>query len=574
MVPHGGRVLMDWTHLAIIATYCLLSFFWAGCPCCGTGVCPIGTDTFTRADEDPVSPSAWEERSGADWAVVSNTLRTATSNALLKYLVEQPSSVSEHYVSVDVYGATGDQIRIIVDYVDDSNYHFVELTVGDPNGCLALYKRVAGSNTLLTKRRLVLPATTSRNIRVYFGDAGNGNSFACAGSSISGNQRTIEQHDGDDVYIYVPVGSGTFVGLGTGTIASTVRFDNFVYERHYGANTTCKRFIPTCQYQIDLGAAMPDGTDVGCGFSETAGSWSMASGWLTTTSTNAILLCETIHPRQIASARMTLSVNAPADAKVRFIFNYLDSDNYDFIEFTVEVLAGSDLTKGIAVRRAAGVETTLESNRQLLADLVDTSISSCLSNGHISYSNIGVAIGSIPTSKRWIGVGTGSSVGGGTVKFKDLRMFRGSSPDDLNTVSTSPACSHCDACNTCIDGTTRETVVLTIPTGTWTSTDLVMCPDCTSKEGVFAFDKAQSNSNCEWTKSIASCDLVNLYTITADDAFSKITLKNGLVVFDYTHGGQLSLDCDFDPPLTLTWDGVSAGAACQTSAGKTVSLST
>jgi hypothetical protein len=85
----------------------------------------------------------------------------------------------------------------------------------------------------------------------------------------------------------------------------------------------------------DFGRA--NGTDIttgsSCGWTETAGSWSLASGALTTTSANAIALCGTSHTSQLVKVTASLSVSNSSDQPV-IIVTYLDSSNFNYVKFT------------------------------------------------------------------------------------------------------------------------------------------------------------------------------------------------------------------------------------------------
>lgn len=119
--------------------------FTFGGPCCG---CIIKIDDFHRADSG--TPGAGYTVVSGTWPIASNQLTTASTNAVLVSTTTHSGSI---YLQAVLETATsGDLIRLIIGYVDASNYYFAEIKVGDSStGYARIYSRIAGVNTQLSQ---------------------------------------------------------------------------------------------------------------------------------------------------------------------------------------------------------------------------------------------------------------------------------------------------------------------------------------------------------------------------------------------------------------------------------------
>jgi len=489
---------MDWTHLVIIATYCLLSFFWAGCPCCNSVLpCEIDADAFDSA-ADPPDTAKWEERAGTDWQTTGGTLRTATSNALIKWKTEQPESIAEYVADVSIYGATGDELRVIVNYVDDSNYDFAQFTIGS-SGCIALYKRVAGTNTLLSRKFASIPASTATSIRVWMGNNGTEYTFAAA-AEITWSIRSPS---------VVRVGTGLYIGLGTGAIASTIRFDDFSFKRHWHSTVTptCPRITYACDYyQLHLNNAGST-TDTTCSFTEQAGSWSLDSfsvggmARVSTTDTNATLLCEAIHPNERGetgiTARVFSATGGNLDGDLRLYMGWVDANNYFYANFNV--------TGGLVVlalnQVVAGTTTVLYTEDMGTYTVTGGSyFYACMANGRFNARWTGFdlanqtgrgALVTIPTTACKVGIGTGASSPSG-IRAQELVLRRAYSGED-------PSCAACpDICHEdCCDESIND---LSLDLGSPGPLTNDTCDECTTPQGeiVLAAATGGGQPGCSW----------------------------------------------------------------------------
>lgn len=273
------------------------------CKCCNDE-CAICSDNFNRADGSDIdtgSACGWTESSGS-WSISSNTLVTSSTSAVAKNNTPHPDAISSAVVSADLSGNSGDKPRILVDFTDTSNYHFAELTIGT-NGCLALYSRIAGTNTLLAIKPFSIAANTPQTVTVYFDGATTGNFGAVAGSTTVLADATA------------PTG-GIYVGHGTGSVAAACAFDNFVFGKYFQTGTaeSCPTIgDPPCSIGDDT-FTRADSSDIGCPWTVNSGTWSIASNHLTAASNGVV---EYIIPNpsgtSLGVVQATISLNATND---------------------------------------------------------------------------------------------------------------------------------------------------------------------------------------------------------------------------------------------------------------------
>lgn len=494
--------------------------------CCCSTACPIDADTFSTTN-DP--PTGWTEVSGSDWATNGSYLSTTTSNAVLKWNTQHPDAVSAAVVRVGAYGANGDEIRVIVDYVDSSNYRFAQLTIGDPNGCLALYERIAGSNTLLSSKRVGAAASTIHSLRVYFG---NGQFVATLGAT--------------EVIMY-RTGTGTYVGLGTGTIASTVRFSSFSFNKHLDPDVSgseaCEEYEEPCLYAGDT-ISRADSSDVGCTWSEQAGAWSIVTNELYTASANAYLRCEAI---QFDGGGVLVNANGrggAVDDEVRVIVNDDGAGNYHYAELIIGT------SKTLKIKSSAGA--TLATATVTTSAGTGYGIIVCLEANMIQVTAAGSTIRAsltTPTSPRYWGLGCGANTGGVTF---------GATTQAYRTTGACPGCG--TSCSDCLDGVPGEFKIY-FPPGLFTAGGGAL-------SGTYYLPRTNPFSAvfCNWTVTftnpVAGCgaDTITISaTVAAGGGYIEISMYSAPFVpagcdvnklWRYTPASS-PLDCDglVDEPL-------------------------
>jgi len=166
----------------------------------------------------------WEEVAGT-W---NNQMTTTDSDALLIAKCPHPDGgTADQYVdTTNDLQNEGEQFRVIVDYLDEYNFHFAEFEVG-PNlaqcaldGHLRIYKRSGGVDTLLDNKGL---AWCDQG----FFDTANLRAIVCFERDPSGDYITA-----NGLRVATTGHDGARVGLGTGTITEDYTNVSFAFNFH------------------------------------------------------------------------------------------------------------------------------------------------------------------------------------------------------------------------------------------------------------------------------------------------------------------------------------------------------
>ena len=193
-----------------------------GC-CCQQ--CLILSDNYDRANGS--LGAHWDVRAGA-MAIVSVRAATSTPDSLAVTVDENPDATGDGVVSATVrVSGSNTEVRLIIDYVDDDNYHFAQLLItGGSFSVAKLYKRAAGSNTLLAQSATFFVGTNADYyVRLCLLDE----SLVFGFSSIS--PTSLEPK----VFYHSTVQhGGTQAGIATGAVPSgTAQFDDFQFTKHH-----------------------------------------------------------------------------------------------------------------------------------------------------------------------------------------------------------------------------------------------------------------------------------------------------------------------------------------------------
>lgn len=217
---------MEWILAASILIVAL-SWWW----CCCRG-CRIFRDYFNREELG----DDWTARLSSTWEVgmVTDRLSTTDGAALLICDTVHPDGTESAHVSATGQSSgDGDQIRLVVDYLDDDNYHFAEIEVATSpsSGALRLYKRSGGSNSLLKQQSSVnLQTGVDYSLRVCF----NASYFIFHVDSLHLYVDGVVSHGGDQV------------GLATGTLSGTAQVDDFVFQKNGFDTESCPKCDVEC----------------------------------------------------------------------------------------------------------------------------------------------------------------------------------------------------------------------------------------------------------------------------------------------------------------------------------------
>jgi hypothetical protein len=413
------------------------------CPPCST--CGIFSSGF---DEDLETVSGFTLSDGTAEQAGGLLVITA-SDTRLDCDTEHPDAIPSHYVACDVDGDDdGDEIII---WVGD---HYAKLTIGDPNGCLGLYE-TADDTEPLTQMRVNAPAATAHTLKVWYGQALGGDVQLCA------------QWNGGDTLGYKVTLNGNAVGIGTGTITSEVHGDNFVYEKHWTEDdTTCSRAT------VDLCPIFSDGfdrandTNVGCSFDEVAGDVEINGNVMRTSSSNAKVLIEVVHPE----GKTTGSIQVGVQGATNDVFKVYAAD-----DFYAQLILGTSKTLKLFNAAAAEIASTTISggNTTITVCMSDTLLSAYVGSTHLS------AAVTSPAGPTKFGFGTGAIAG--TVIFNQVAFGEW-------------GCYECyEDCSTiCCEHQLGE-YVADFGAGGLTDED---CANCDLIAGEFTL--ARYNSFCQW----------------------------------------------------------------------------
>lgn len=210
------------------------------CPDCNTP-CFVESDNFNRSDNDDPG-CKWEEGAadGGDWDIVSNELKLVTAGTgsqvpCIVLQVPHPQCKTAHYVTADVYVASGLKPRVAVNMTNGSSpdYHWAKLEVTGGSAStltLTIGKRVGGTDTTLATGTATSSADRFYQLIVCMDDFGV---LTAIISEVGLNVAAVS----------TPIGGGTHVGLAAETGGE--RFDNFRFEKHFSidGDTEC----PNCQ---------------------------------------------------------------------------------------------------------------------------------------------------------------------------------------------------------------------------------------------------------------------------------------------------------------------------------------
>lgn len=222
----------------------------AGTQCCCDAVgCVIDDDGF----EDASIGAQWTTVSGS-WAESGGSLSTSSAGAQIRNTTAHPDNEEEMYLSVSQTVTSGTSFDVIVNRLDDNNFHFARFTLSTIAATVAVYIRSGGSNTLLSSASSsIFHDFTSKTVTVCM--ASNGIT-----ASVSGGV-------GDTIIaasLSTPHTGGIYFALGLD--AGTVNYTNASFEKHGDLHEGCNVCGALCEdccdpavppfpfYRVDLGA--------------------------------------------------------------------------------------------------------------------------------------------------------------------------------------------------------------------------------------------------------------------------------------------------------------------------------
>lgn len=238
--------------------------------CCCRAGCVIFEDNFNRADAATLGDN-WID-GGSGWSVASNRA-TGTGVAILDIPHPTPSgSMVVSFTTIDE--EIGDVYKILLNVLDDQNYHVATLTItGSSDGTIALGKVVGGVYTLIRSLAIVSLTGTSRQ----FGASISSKEF-CASAT-----NTVFSL----VYALAPptlITNGIYSGMDGERSESVITVDDFSFGHHAETRAGCSTCVCSCDgaYLPPTLTATLTGTGrmsgLSCSFTlnwdRTIGSWS------------------------------------------------------------------------------------------------------------------------------------------------------------------------------------------------------------------------------------------------------------------------------------------------------------
>lgn len=189
-------------------------------------------DNFNRADAASLGAN-WID-GGSGWSIASNQA-TGTGVAILDIEHETPDeSMVVSFVTIDE--EIGDVYRLLLNVLDDQNYHVATLTItGSTDGTIALGKVVAGVYTLIRSLSIVSLTGTTRMF----------------GASISSKEFCASATNTVFSLVYALaaptlITSGIYSGMDGERSESVVTVDDFVFAHHAETLAGCSTCVCQC----------------------------------------------------------------------------------------------------------------------------------------------------------------------------------------------------------------------------------------------------------------------------------------------------------------------------------------
>lgn len=199
--------------------------------CCGPQGCTIFSDDFGRADNSSLGAN-WTEYPSTAFEIFSNTVRSVDGGIAL-YNTAHPTPSGSMIVSIDtVDEAEGDIYELILNAVDEDNYHVARFIRNDLfDSVIELSIVVAGVETLLNSATVTTLSGTERNFTALIAS----NEF-CAYVTFSIASMVTAETD--------LIANGYYAGFGSPTVGT--QMDNFVFSHHRETRVDCPNCVCQC----------------------------------------------------------------------------------------------------------------------------------------------------------------------------------------------------------------------------------------------------------------------------------------------------------------------------------------
>lgn len=193
----------------------------------------------------------------------------------------------------------------------------------------------------------------------------------------------------------------------------------------------------------------------GCGFVEMAGSWSVATFRLTTSSANALALA-TFQPDAVDFFALFPWAIGNAGDELRFVFNWVDFDNYTYIEIKASDPGTSDghikiinIISGTPSELASVTDTDL--GAPFISAGVEHTVHVCITPSIIYVEALGVCLRAVSPSMSGLEWGFATGVTTGTPTITSVMLQENGLDGDGNPCGCAVACGDCGRSQVRID---------------------------------------------------------------------------------------------------------------------------
>ena len=210
----------------------VVNWLLIGAPCCS---CIIDSDSFNREDAPTLGADWFEPNTPNRWSIESNTaLSTGDGVAIFNTVHPKPSEAMVVYMdTVDEVQDSGAKWRLLVNVLDEDNYHYVEFERHGANDSILSLGIVSGGTDTVLKTALIEGLTGfTRKITAKIAE----NEFC---GTVSNCVLSLVFVD--------PVIIEDGFQCGMESLAANMRVDNFFFEWHMDDKPECGNCLCNCQ---------------------------------------------------------------------------------------------------------------------------------------------------------------------------------------------------------------------------------------------------------------------------------------------------------------------------------------
>jgi hypothetical protein len=298
--------------------------------------------------------------------------------------------------------------------------------------------------------------------------------------------------------------------------------------------------------------------DLATNWTQQAGSWSIGSGVLSTSSSDAILTCNTSYPGGgFHNHVIQVSLKASTGDRSRIIFSYVDSSNYNFVEVYWNTTSSYVYIK----QKVAGtISTVATSAVQSFTNGSWYDFKVCtLTNGAVVNFGTGtptVLLGVVPTTTDVDGVGTGTITSGG-----DFDNFL------ISYVATGGnGCPQCVYdCTICTSQPPPENFLVKT-----SGISNAACSDCAGLNGDFVLQRSAplGGDTCHWQyifpSTICSLAKLNFYAYGSGSSIVAFSAVGGTDYISWFTNGFTCFNGPFSGTPWMNLSGCNVSSATVT----------